>query len=227
MTMKKLPRVLIADDHIIVSQGLQSLLEDEFDIVACVTDGRALIETARRLKPEAIVADISMPVLNGLDAVRFLKKEGDPTKVVFLTMHAEAAIAVEAFRAGASGYVLKQSAGDELIAAIHASLEDRTYLTPLVAQDVLQLLIGSRHRADQQAARCAPYKCRILQMLSEGRTATEMAGTLNLMISTVEAHKDDMMQSFGVQTTSELVRLAVQMGLVTLESVELDRSPIV
>ena len=152
MTMKKLPRVLIADDHIIVSQGLQSLLEDEFDIVACVTDGRALIEAARRLKPDVVVADISMPVLNGLDAVRYMKKDGDPTKVVFLTMHAEAAIAVEAFRAGASGYVLKQSAGDELIAAIHASLEDRTYLTPLVAQDVLQLLVGSRHRVDQQAA---------------------------------------------------------------------------
>ena len=128
MTMKKLPRVLIADDHIIVSQGLQSLLEDEFDIVACVTDGRALIEAARRLKPDVVVADISMPVLNGLDAVRYMKKDGDATKVVFLTMHAEAAIAVEAFRAGASGYILKQSAGDELIAAIHASLEDRTDL---------------------------------------------------------------------------------------------------
>jgi DNA-binding NarL/FixJ family response regulator len=225
--MKKHPRILIADDHIIVSQGLQSLLEDEFDIVACVTDGRALIETTRRLKPDVVVADISMPVLNGLDAVRYMRRDGDQTKVVFLTMHAEAAIAVEAFRTGATGYVLKQSAGDELIAAIYASLEDRTYLTPLVAQDVLQLLVGSRHRLEQQAARCAPHKCRILQMLSEGRTPNEMAGTLNLMVSTVEAHKDEMMQTFGVQTTTELVRLAMQMGLVTVDSIELDRSTII
>src|SRR5436190_6339563 len=114
-------RVLIADDHIILSQGLQSLLEDDFDIAGIVTDGRALVESAKKLDPDVIVADISMPVLNGLDAVRQLRREGYKTKVVFLTLHAEAAIAIEAFRAGATGYVVKHSAGDELIAAINSS----------------------------------------------------------------------------------------------------------
>src|SRR5215470_8300672 len=131
------PKVLIADDHVIFSQGLQSLLQDEFDIVGSVTNGRDLVDAARNLSPEVIVVDISMPVLNGLAAVRQLRREGNNTRVVFLTMHAEAEIVVEAFRAGATGYVLKQSAGNDLIAAIHASLRSQTYVTPLVTQEVL------------------------------------------------------------------------------------------
>ena len=147
------PRVLLADDHIIVLQGLQALLDGEFDIAGSVTDGRALVLAARRLKPDVIVTDISMPILNGIDAVRQLRGEGDKTKVVMLTMHTDAQIAVEAFRAGATGYVIKQSAGDELIAAIHAALQGLTYLTPLVAHDVLQLLLNSGSQPEQQVVR--------------------------------------------------------------------------
>jgi len=213
----KRARVLIADDHIILSQGLQSLLEDDFDIAGIVTDGRALVESAKKLDPDVIVADISMPVLNGLDAVRQLRREGYKTKVVFLTMHAEAAIAIEAFRAGATGYVVKHSAGDELIAAINSSLQHRTYLSPFVAQDVLQLLLGSWN-AESQPVRCPDHKCEILQTLAEGRTPQEMPGILNLLVSAIQDHKDEMTQTFGIKTTAELIRLSVQMGLVKAEA---------
>ena len=144
------PRVLLADDHIIVSQGLQSLLEGEFDVVGSVTDGCALVDAAKRLKPDAIVADISMPIMNGIDAVRQLRREGQTAKVVFLTMHTDPQIALEAFRAGATGYVLKQSAGDELIAAIHTSLEGGTHLTPAVAEEMRQLLLISISGPEQE-----------------------------------------------------------------------------
>jgi DNA-binding NarL/FixJ family response regulator len=220
----KLPSVLIADDHIIVSQGLQSLLEDEFDVVGTVTNGRALIDAARQLKPDVLVVDISMPILNGLDAVRELRREGDDTKVVFLTMHAEAQIAIEAIRIGATGYVLKQAAGDELVAAIRASMKGRTYLTPFVGQDVLQLLIGSRHRQEQQLAQRATHKYEVLEMLAQGRTHEDIAEAMSLDREAVEAYRDEMIQTFGVQTTSQLIRLASQMGLVSVSPVDLDHS---
>jgi DNA-binding NarL/FixJ family response regulator len=213
--------VLIADDHIIVSQGLQSLLVDEFNIVGTVTNGRALIEATRQLKPDVLIVDISMPILNGLDAVRQLRREGDETKVVFLTMHAEAQIAMEAIRIGATGYVLKQAAGDELVAAIHASMKGRTYLTPYIAQDMLQLLIGSRHRQEKHLAERAKNKQEILQMLAQGRTQQDMAEALNLEVDDVETYREEMIQTFGVQTTSELIRLAIQIGLVSVSAVEL------
>jgi len=221
----KLPSVLIADDHIIVSQGLQSLLEDEFDIVGTVTNGRALIEAARQLKPDVLVVDISMPILNGLDAVRQLRKEGNQTKVVFLTMHAEAQIAIEAIRIGATGYVLKHAAGDELVAAIHASMKGRTYLTPYIAQDMFQLLVGSRHRQDQHLAERGKHKHEILQMLAEGRTQQDVAKVLNLEVDDVETYREEMIQTFGVQTTAELIRLVIQIGLVSVSAVELIAQP--
>ena len=146
------PRILLADDHIIVSQGLQSLLEGEFEVVGIVTNGRALIDAAKRLKPDAIVADISMPIMNGIDAVRQLRLGGETAKVVFLTMHNDPQIALEAFRAGATGYVLKQSAGDELIAAIHTSLAGGTHLTPAVAEELRQLLLVSGKETEEEVA---------------------------------------------------------------------------
>jgi DNA-binding NarL/FixJ family response regulator len=219
------PSVLIADDHIIVSQGLQSLLEDEFEVVGTVTNGRALIDAARQLRPAVLVVDISMPILNGLDAVRELRRDGDKTKVVFLTMHAEAQIAIEAIRIGASGYVLKQAAGDELVAAIRAAMKGRTYLTPFIAQDALQLLIGSRHRQEKQLAQRATHKYEVLQMLAQGRTHQDIAGALSLKLDAIETYRDEMIQTFGVQTTSQLIRLASQMGLVSVSPVEPDQSP--
>src|SRR5882724_4191724 len=128
-------RILIADDHKMFSQGLQSLLEDEFDLVGAVGDGQALVDATGRLEPDVIVVDISMPVMNGFDAVRQLKKEGVTAKIIFLTMHADDRLLAEAFRCGGSGYVLKQSAGEELIACIRQVLAGHKYVTPLIATE--------------------------------------------------------------------------------------------
>src|SRR5215470_10117602 len=149
-------KVLLADDHTIVAEGLRSLLEDEFDLVGAVNDGRALLEAARNLSPEVIVADISMPLLNGLDAARQLRRDGVAAKIVFLTMHAEAQLAAEAFRAGASGYLLKSSAGEELIAAIHEVTKGHAYVTPLITKDVLSFLMDSAHKPDQPVVKLTP-----------------------------------------------------------------------
>lgn len=135
------PRILLADDHVLVSQGLQMLLEKTCDVVGSVTDGRALLDAAREIKPDVIVSDIAMPIMNGIEALRQLRREGDHTKVIFVTMHTDAQIAVKAFLSGATGYVIKHAAGDELIAAIRAALQGQIYLTPLIAPDVLQVLL--------------------------------------------------------------------------------------
>ena len=133
--------VLLAEDHTIVAEGLKSILEGEFDLIGIVPDGRSLVETAKQLKPDVIVMDISMPLLNGLDAVRQIKREGLPAKIIFLTMHTDIPLATEAFRAGASGYLLKQSASQELITAIHEVVKGHAYVTPLITSDVLSFLM--------------------------------------------------------------------------------------
>src|SRR4029453_8977091 len=149
-------KVLLADDHTIVAEGLRSLLEGEFEFVGTVGDGRALLDAARNLKPDVIVADISMPLLNGLDAARQLKRDGVTAKIVFLTMHTEAQFAAEAFRAGASGYLLKSSAGEELITAIHEVSKGRSYVTPLITKDVLNFLMGAAGQPEQPAVKLTP-----------------------------------------------------------------------
>ena len=143
--MKRRTRVLLADDHAIVAEGLATLLKGHFDLVGTVGDGSELIDAARKLRPDVVVADIAMPVLSGLEALRRLKTARSDAKVIFLTMHADAQLASEAFRAGARGYVLKQSAGEELIAAIREVLQGRTYLTPLITKDVIATLTESTH----------------------------------------------------------------------------------
>lgn len=209
-------RVLLADDHTIVAEGLRSLLEDEFEFVGTVGDGRALLDAARNLKPDVIVADISMPLLNGLDAARQLKRDGVTAKIVFLTMHAEAQLAAEAFRAGASGYLLKSSAGEELIAAIHEVVKGRAYVTPLITKDVLSFLMGAARQPDQPAVKLTPRQREVLQLIAEGRTMKEVASILNISARTVESHKYEMMEALGVQTNAELVQYAIKIGLVSV-----------
>ena len=210
------PRVLLADDHTIVAEGLRSLLEDEFEFVGAVSDGRALLDAAQKLKPDVIVADISMPLLNGLDAARQLKREGVTAKIVFLTMHAEAQLAAEAFRAGASGYLLKSSAGEELIAAIHEVIKGHAYVTPLITKDVLSFLMGAGRQPDQHAIKLTPRQREVLQLIAEGRTMKEVASILNISARTVESHKYEMMEALGVQTNAELVQYAIKIGLVSV-----------
>src|SRR5262245_37839268 len=212
------PRVLLADDHTIVAEGLRSLLEDEFEFVGAVSDGRALLEAARKLKPDVIVVDISMPLLNGLDAARQLKRDGGAAKLIFLTMHGEAQLAAEAFRAGASGYLLKSSAGEELITAIHEVVKGRAYVTPLITRDVLSFLMQNGSHPDHLSIKLTPRQREVLQLVAEGRTMKEIASILNISTRTVESHKYEMMEGIGVQTNAELVQYAIKIGMVNISS---------
>jgi DNA-binding NarL/FixJ family response regulator len=204
-------RVLLADDHTIVVQGLASLLREDFDLVGTVGDGEALIDAAQRLRPDVIVADIAMPLMDGLEALRQLKATRLDARVIFLTMHADAQLATEALRAGASGYVLKHSAGEELITAIQEVLQGRTYLTPLIAQDVITTLMASEKQA---TVTLTPRQREVLRLIAEGRRMKEIAATLQLSTRTVETHKYEMMRALGVDSTAALVRYAIQLGLV-------------
>ena len=208
--MKRRTKVLLADDHAIVAEGLATLLKDHFDLVGIVGDGNELIDLARKLRPDVIVADIAMPVLSGLEALRRLKAARSKAKVIFLTMHADAQLATEAFRAGASGYVLKQSAGEELIAAIQEVLQGRTYLTPLITKDV----IANFTESTPPAVKLTPRQREVLRLIAEGRRMKEIAAILELSTRTVETHKYEMMRGLGVESTAELVRYAIQIGLV-------------
>jgi DNA-binding NarL/FixJ family response regulator len=209
-------RVLLADDHTIVAEGLRGLLEDEFDLVGMVNDGRALLEAAQKLRPDVIVADISMPLLNGLDAARQLKREGATAKIIILTMHAEAQLAAEAFRAGASGYLLKTSAGEELINAIHEVVKGRAYVTPLITRDVLSFLMDSPRSSEQPAIKLTPRQREVLQLIAEGRTMKEIASILKISTRTVESHKYEMMGALGIETNAELVQFAIKIQLVSV-----------
>lgn len=207
------PRVLLADDHTMFSQGLQSLLEDDFDLVGAVADGEALVEAARRLNPDVIIVDISMPVMNGLDAVRQLKKDGATAKIIFLTMHADDRLLAEAFRCGGSGYVLKQSAGEELITGIGKVLAGQKYVTPLIATEWAEDLT-KRVRGTQKLT-LTPRQREVLQLVIEGCTMKEIATRLGISARTAESHKYEMMEGFGVETTAELIQYAVKLGLTS------------
>jgi DNA-binding NarL/FixJ family response regulator len=209
--MKRRTRVLLADDHAIVAEGLATLLKSHFDLVGTVGNGNELVDTARKVRPDVIVADIAMPVLSGLEALRRLKAARSDAKVIFLTMHADAQLATEAFRAGASGYVLKQSAGEELIAAIQEVLQGKTYLTPLITKDVITTLTESTPRS---GVKLTPRQREVLRLIAEGRRMKEIGAVLQLSTRTVESHKYEMMRALGVESTAELVRYAIQIGLV-------------
>jgi DNA-binding NarL/FixJ family response regulator len=212
--MKK-PRLLLADDHRIVLEGLRGILEPEFDIVGAVEDGRTLVAEADRLKPDVVVADISMPGLNGIDAAGQIRKIDARIKIVFLTMHADVSYASGAFEAGASGFVLKHSAPQELITAIREAMHGRTYVTPLIAGD----LIGSYQKGSRQEgglkAELSPRQREVLQLLAEGKSTKEVAAVLNISPRTAEFHKYRMMEQLQIKTSAELVQFAVKHGLVS------------
>jgi len=211
----KRPRVLLADDHKIVVEGLRSLLEPEFEIAGTVEDGRALVAAAKELLPDVIVADISMPLLNGIEAAEQLKKADPRVKIVFLTMHPDVMYASRAFEAGASGYVLKHSAPAELVTAIREALKGRTYITPIIAKDLLQSL-GDRPRQREDVVRKLTARRReILQLVAEGRTAKEIASILSISPRTVEFHKYRMMEDLGLHTNADLVQFAIRHGIAS------------
>ncbi len=210
------PSVLLADDHKIVAEGLRSLLEPEFELVGTVEDGRALVAAAQKLNPDVIVADISMPLLNGIEAARQLKKGASQAKIVFLTMHPDVTYATRALEAGASGYVLKHAAPSELITAIREALKGRIYLTPLIAKDVLESFSGGSHKGRKSDLELTPRQREVLQLVSEGRSAKEIASILNISTRTVEFHKYRLMESLGLRTNAELIQYAIKHGIVSV-----------
>ena len=213
--MKK-PRVLLADDHKIVIEGLKSLLEDEFEILGHVEDGRALVEQASTLHPDVIVADISMPLLNGIEAARQIKKIDENIKIVFLTMHPDATYAANAFEAGASGFVLKHSASSELIRAINEAVKGRTSVTPLIAGDLIHTCQKGEAPEKNLFKKISPRQREILQLLAEGKTAKEIASILNVSSRTVEFHKYKMMEQHKIKTSAELVHYAMKHGIISV-----------
>jgi DNA-binding NarL/FixJ family response regulator len=208
-------RVLLADDHTIVAQGLEAILKDKFDLVGTVTDGRALVESVKQLRPDVIVTDISMPLLNGLDAVRKLKEDGIDAKIIVLTMHTESHLAAYAFRVGVSGYVLKQAAGEELVTAIQEVTRGRTYLTPLIAKDLISVLIEAKDSGEKQNQLTTRQR-EVLQLIAEGKTMKEVATALDISTRTAESHKYGIMEALGVRTTAELVQHAIKLGLISV-----------
>jgi len=207
------PRVLIADDHRIVVEGLKKLLSSDFHVIGAVADGRELLAASEKLHPDVIVADISMPSLNGIEAVRQIKKIHKEVKVVFLTMHLDVNYAASAFKAGASGYVLKHSAPDELVTAIREALQGRTYITPLIAGRLLEVYEKGDNEGNEVLSLTSRQR-EVLQLLAEGHSVKDIASILNLSIKTVEYHKYRMMEDLGLKTLAELVRYAVKNGIV-------------
>jgi DNA-binding NarL/FixJ family response regulator len=207
------PTVLLADDHTLVAEGLASLLGRDFTLVGTVADGAQLLDAARRFRPDVIVTDVAMPGMSGLEALRRIKADAITAKVIFLTMHADAQLAAEALRAGASGFVVKNVAGKELIAAIHTVLEGGTYLTPDLSQEVLTTLA---ERGPSDARMLTPRQREVVRLLADGRTMKEVAAALGLSPRTVETHKYQVMAALGLATTAELIHYALEHGLAPL-----------
>jgi len=211
--MRKI-RVLLADDHQIFLEGLKGLLEPEFDLVGIVEDGRALVKEAERLCPDVIVADISMPLLNGIEAVRQIKKSDHRIKVVFLTMHPDVSFAALAFEVGASGYVIKRSAAGELITAINEVMMGKTYVTPEIAGELIQTYKKTEAEGNVFIQKLTERQKEILQLIVEGHLTKEIADILCISVRTVERHKYNMMQELKLRTTADLVKYAIKQGII-------------
>lgn len=201
-------RLLLADDHVMFAQGLESLLREEFELVGTARNGEELVEATLRLNPEVILVDISMPVLNGFDAVRRIRQAGSNVKVIFLTMHDDATLLAEAFRCGASGYILKQAAGEELVNAIREVMQGHNYVSPLVTN------LPPEPLESRSVKTITPRQREVLELISRGFTMKEIAAALNISTRTAESHKYEMMQTLGVETTAELISYAVRVGLI-------------
>jgi DNA-binding NarL/FixJ family response regulator len=207
-------RVLLADDHVMLLDALVNLIRQEFDVVGVARDGRTMVELAMQTHPDVIVADISMPNLNGIDAVRILKKEGSSVKFLFLSMHSDLPLVEEAFRAGASGFVLKLCNVDEFVKAIQCVARGTTYITPLLAGDLISTLLTAGPQDKSREATLTVRQREVLQLLAEGKTMKEVATLLNISTRTAESHKYEIMRQLGVQTTAEVIRYAVRIKLV-------------
>ena len=209
----KFPRVLIADDHALVLEAIRTLLEPQCEVVATVTDGRALVESAVLLKPDVVLIDIAMPLLNGLEAVRQLKAKMPGVKLVCLTMNEDSEIGAEAMRSGASGYLLKKSAASELFHAIQEVLKGRSYITPEIARGMQETFIRDPRQVTRRTVLTSRQR-EVTQLLAEGKSLKEAAHLLNVTPRTVAFHKYQIMAEMKLKSTAELVRFAIKNGIV-------------
>lgn len=208
------PRVLLADDHTLVAEALGNLLQSDFEVVGCVADGRALLRAALDLRPDVVVVDIGMPLLNGLDAGEQLREQKPEIKIVYLTQNRDPNLAAEAFRRKASGYLLKNSAASELSLAIREALRGRSYVSPVIAKDMMECMLN-RPPGAGGSAELSPRQREVLQLLAEGKSMKEAAAILNITTRTVEFHKYRMMELLKLKTSAELVQYAVRQGIVS------------
>jgi len=206
--------ILLADDHTMISAGLRKLLEPEYEVVGCVEDGRALVKNALDLKPDVVLVDIGMPLLNGLDAGRELKKLMPRIKLIFLTMNPDPDIASEAFRIGASGYLLKHSKEEELLKAIHVALRGTSYATPRIRHAMEESFIRNPSALGRPKELSGRQR-EVLQMLAEGRSMKEIAYILDISRRTVRFHKYRVMDELGIKTDAELVQYAIKHALIS------------
>lgn len=209
------PRVLLADDHTLVLEGFKKLLEEHSQVVGTVGDGRALLDAAKGLRPDIVVLDISMPKLNGLDAARRLRKIVPQARLIFVTVHADSDYVNQAFQAGASGYLLKRSAGSELLQAVQAVASGNYYITSLIAKDLVQSTLTGAAPSMTDQNRLTMRQREILQLVAEGLTLKEIASTLGLSPKTVEYHKSKLMEQLSLHTTAELTKFALTHGLTS------------
>jgi DNA-binding NarL/FixJ family response regulator len=203
------PRIMLADDHTILLEAFRKLLEPRFEIVGMVSDGRALLDAAPNLKPDVIVVDVGMPLMNGLEAGLRLKEMMPSVKIIFLTMNDDPDLAVNAMRSGASGYLLKRSAAAELIHAIHLSLKGKSYVTPQIARGMEKAFINNPNPKDRAKA-LTPRQREVVQLLAEGKSMKEVASVLNVTPRTVAFHKYRVMEELNLQSTAELVQFAMK-----------------
>lgn len=209
-------RILLADDHALMLEGLLRLLSGEFEVVGTVTNGRAVLEEAKRLNPEVIVLDVSMPEMNGIETARRLGTVLPSARIVFVTQQLDPAYVHAAFAAGAMGYVAKQSAAKDLVEAIRLALNERYYVTPLVNQEnvAASSLNPRKNPADMFGADLTPRQREVLQLVAEGKSTKEISAALNISVKTVEFHRNNLMDELGVRSIAELTRYALSRGIV-------------
>jgi DNA-binding NarL/FixJ family response regulator len=207
------PRVVVVDDHTLLAEAFERLLERDCDVVGTYDDPRAFLLDAQRLRPDVVLLDVSMPALNGLDAARELRRLVPSTRIIFLTMNEDPDVAAEAFRIGASGYLLKRSASGELALAVREVMSHRYYITPLLTKDLVGSLVHDVH-ARKPIHRLTQRQREVLLLLAEGRSMKEAASILNVSARTVAFHKYRMMEQLHVDSTAALIQFAVREGLV-------------
>jgi len=206
---------------VLVAEGIQKLLEPEFELVGIVADGRSLVAAASKLQPDIAVVDISLPLLNGLDASRHVKKANPDIKIIILTMHSEPNFVTQAFRVGVSGYVLKQSVGSELVQAIREVMKGRTFVSPMVTQSLVDQAVNPTSGASTGdsngfAQSLSSRQREVLQLVAEGKATKEIASILNVSIKTVEFHKTRIMKELRLRTAAELTKYAISAGLTSI-----------